>query len=122
MATCFCGCGQPVGRLPLGLRTVNRTGGQLTGRLETAQELAEQTRSPSAVDFAMEGRSLRARLAEHVHARRPPPAELAKELSDWQRRGRTFDPMTLDRVRRRMFLSREELCAAARRGELDPFA
>ena len=42
MATCFCGCGQKVKRLPLGIRSINTRGRLVAERLAWARVVPEQ--------------------------------------------------------------------------------
>jgi hypothetical protein len=89
MKRCFCGCGRPVRRFPLGLRSINTRGRLVRERLDWARE----TCADLDPEWARQGEAillqLRAAVHQEIDIKQVHPLE--PEVRRWQREGRELE-------------------------------
>ena len=92
MKHCFCGCGRTIPRFPLGMRSVNRRGKQVSERLEFA--VAHGARdTPELSEWCDEGDSLVGALTAAMHGDLDPRTLDERRVRTWQAMGRRFEAL-----------------------------
>jgi hypothetical protein len=94
---CFCGCGRTISRFPLGLRSMNRRGKQVSDRLAFVREHGfpgdTAERVPGLVDWCNDGDAIVAELAAAVHGDIDPAVVAEEPVRHWQAAGRELESL-----------------------------
>lgn len=105
-ATCFCGCGRPIPRTPLGLRSVNKRGRLVAERLAwlhaliVAQPAVGAPKHPDAALISAllrDGDVLLEELRAAMHGKRDPRALDESHSGNWLKAARTLDQIAENR-------------------------
>jgi hypothetical protein len=87
---CFCGCGTPVPRFPLGIRSINTRGTQVSDRLAWAMDVVGSN-EPELQEWFDHGTELLAALVNVMHGVRDPRSLDERVVREWQSYGRKIE-------------------------------
>lgn len=126
MATvCFCGCGRPIPKFPLGRRSINTRGRQVSERLAYVDDehphLKDENEEIAA--WTKRGYAIKTELEAAMHGDRDPRSLQERPIREWQAEGRRIERFInkmyaeLGRWVRESGLSEAEAIEAIKRGE-----
>jgi hypothetical protein len=121
---CFCGCGRKIPKFPLGIRSINTRGKQVTERLAFVDDWPHlKNESPEIGEWVVQGKAIVAELEAAVHGDSDPRVLEEGPIRDWQTQGRNIEGFinqhlaAFGKWAKDMGYSEEEAMAAAARGE-----
>ncbi len=125
---CFCGCGQKVGRFPLGVRSVNKRGARHRDDVASVQKWLDLgVVSPNADAYIEECEKVMGLIATSIHGGYQPSGDTEAQSRRLlaEARARSTDHAVGGVLRQAAMehdASEDDLALALRRGEFDPFA
>jgi hypothetical protein len=127
-AECFCGCGRRIPKFPLGMRSINARGKQVSDRLGLVDGDHPHLKRENELIAAWceQGQNIRTELVAAMHGEVDARSLEERPIRDWQAEGRRIERYInqqyarLGRWARESGLSEQEVLEAIRRGEYQP--